>query len=103
MKGHDASPESGPRQTRAATGARGQLKAVTARLDAEMLARIDAIAEARSTESRKVTRSEVLRELFSLGLPDVERRAPRGRHLKLLRPGSGSKPTPPAPGKGRRD
>jgi hypothetical protein len=50
-----------------------------------MLARVDAVAASRSTEWRKVTRSEVLRELIQEGLDDVERSAPRARHLELVK------------------
>ena len=85
MRGRDAPPESGPRLTRAAKGARVRLTATTTvRVDADVLARIDAIAAARSTEWRKVTRSEVLRELIGLGMDDAALQAPRTRHLKLV-------------------
>jgi hypothetical protein len=58
---------------------------VTVLLDAEVIAQVDAIAAARSTEWRTVTRSEVLREVIGLGLDDVERSARRARHLKLVK------------------
>ncbi len=101
----DAPPESGPRRTRAAVGARRKRSAaMTVRLDAAVLARVDALVEARSTAWRQVTRSEILRELIGLGLADSERRAPRPRHLRLVRPEerASSKPAP-TPGKKRRE
>jgi len=55
------------------------------RLDGEVVARVDAIAAARSTEWRRVTRSEVLRELVSVGLDDVEWSVPRTPRLRLVK------------------
>ena len=79
----DAPPESGPR----AVQSEPLGPAATVRLDPNVIARIDAIAEARSTARRKVTRAAVLRELIALGLPASERQ--EAHPLVVHRPGAG--------------
>jgi hypothetical protein len=82
----DVPPESGPRLTLAAKGARTRLIVIrSVRLNPLEIARIDAIAASRSTKWKKVSRSEVLRELVEQGLGEVERSAPRARHLRLVK------------------
>jgi hypothetical protein len=74
----DVPPDSGPRVTPVAV----RLDATaTVRLDQDVIARVDAIAAARSTTWHRVTRAEVLRDLIDLGLPLSERRVrPRARN-----------------------
>ena len=79
-----APPESGPRLAHGGRGARRLGPPATVRLDQDVIARIDAIAAARSTPGHEVTRAEVLRELIESGLPVVTEAAladARRRHL----------------------
>jgi predicted DNA-binding protein len=78
----DTAPDSGPRATRARPGEGRRSRAASVRIDLEMLARIDAIAEA-----RKATRAEVVRDLIATGLPISEEKAicARRKAIKLVK------------------
>ncbi len=77
-------PDSGRRRARRRTAL--LVATVTVRLDQEVLVRIDAIAAARSTPWRKVTRAEVLREVIGVGLAAHQRKKPRLRLVTTNEP-----------------
>ncbi len=105
-----APPESGPRLAPRGRGATRLGPPATVRLDQDVIARIDAIAAARSTPRHEVTRADVLRDLIRRGLPVVmeaaladaqEGRLAGWAHpLLVLRPvghDGGRPPMPPGP------
>jgi predicted transcriptional regulator len=79
----DRDPPSGPRPSRARPGKSRRSRTASVRVDLETLARIDAIAAARSTPERTVTRAEAVRDLIATGLPLSEEKAVSARRAKI--------------------
>ena len=79
----DSDPPSGPRRARPRPGKSRRSRAASVRIDLETLARIDAIAAARSTPERTVTRAEAVRDLIATGLPLSEEKAVSERRAAI--------------------
>ncbi len=79
----DAPPASRPRLTEKAVEGGPLCTTVTAQLDSGELARIDALAQERSTASHAVSREEMIERLIDVGLDTCARQG--GRHLTLVK------------------